>query len=87
MSPLSKALAGALSAASLLLSLALATPFQSQKVLSQSDYQSFSLPGHPDHAVRIKQQTDDICDAGSKQYTGWLDTGGKHLFFCKLEES
>lgn len=85
MSPLSKALAGALSATSLLLPLAFATPFQSQKVLSQSDYQSFSLPGHPDHAVRIKQQTDDVCDAGSRQYTGWLDTGGKHLFFCKSD--
>lgn len=50
----------------------------------QKPYQTFDLPGHPNHSIRIKEQTDDLCDAGSKQYTGWFDVGGKHLFFCKL---
>jgi cathepsin A (carboxypeptidase C) len=47
-----------------------------------SEFQTFSLPEYPNHAVRIKEQNDTLCDAGSKQYTGWLDVGGKHLFFC-----
>lgn len=38
------------------------------------------------HSVRIKQQQNEtICDAHSKQYTGWLDVGGKHLFFWYFE--
>lgn len=49
----------------------------------QNEYQSFGLEGHPKHSIRIKEQTDELCDAGSKQYTGWFDVEGKHLFFCK----
>ena len=34
------------------------------------------------HSIRIKQQQDEtLCNAHSKQYTGWLDVGSKHLFF------
>lgn len=35
------------------------------------------------YSVRIKEQGDDLCDAGSRQYTGWVDFHGKHLFFCE----
>ncbi|KAF1993184.1 carboxypeptidase Y precursor [Amniculicola lignicola CBS 123094] len=38
------------------------------------------------HSIRIKQQQNDkLCDAHSKQYTGWLDVGNKHLFFWYFE--
>ncbi|KAF2129342.1 carboxypeptidase Y precursor [Dothidotthia symphoricarpi CBS 119687] len=38
------------------------------------------------HSIRIKhQQNDTLCDARSKQYTGWLDVGTKHLFFWFFE--
>lgn len=38
------------------------------------------------HSVRIKrQQNDTLCDAHSKQYTGWLDVGSKHIFFWFYE--
>ncbi|KAF7594750.1 hypothetical protein BBP40_008457 [Aspergillus hancockii] len=39
----------------------------------------------PDHSIRIRQQNDSICEAGSAQYTGWLDVGHKHLFFWYFE--
>ncbi|GFF82334.1 carboxypeptidase Y [Aspergillus lentulus] len=39
----------------------------------------------PDHSIRIKQQDESICAAGSPQYTGWLDVGHKHLFFWYFE--
>jgi cathepsin A (carboxypeptidase C) len=38
------------------------------------------------HSIRIKQQQNDtLCNAHSKQYTGWLDVGPKHLFFWYFE--
>lgn len=37
------------------------------------------------YSVRLIEQDDDICDARVKQYTGWLDTGTKHLFFWFFE--
>ncbi|KZM27135.1 Carboxypeptidase C [Ascochyta rabiei] len=38
------------------------------------------------HSIRIKQQQNDtLCDARSKQYTGWLDVGSKHIFFWYFE--
>ncbi|KAF1955688.1 alpha/beta-hydrolase [Byssothecium circinans] len=40
----------------------------------------------PDHSIRIKEsQNDTLCNAHSAQYTGWLDVGGKHLFFWYFE--
>lgn len=52
--------------------------------LKEADYSIHSDPSYPDHSIRIRQQGDTLCDAGSKQYTGWLDTPGKHFFFCKM---
>ena len=38
------------------------------------------------HSIRIKQQQNgSLCDAHSKQHTGWLDVGPKHLFFWYFE--
>lgn len=38
------------------------------------------------HSIRIKeQQNDTLCNARSKQYTGWLDVGSKHIFFWYFE--
>lgn len=38
------------------------------------------------HSIRVRQQQNDtLCDARSKQYTGWLDVGSKHLFFWYFE--
>ncbi|PYH93372.1 alpha/beta-hydrolase [Aspergillus ellipticus CBS 707.79] len=39
----------------------------------------------PEYSVRIREQNDSICNAGSVQYTGWLDVGPKHLFFWYFE--
>lgn len=40
----------------------------------------------PDHSIRVRQQQNStLCDARSKQYTGWLDVGSKHLFFWYFE--
>ena len=79
-------LQSAFSAALLLPAQELATlPLVGQKIIEQPEYEKFGLPAHPHHAVRLKEQTDDLCDAGSKQYTGWIDVDGKHLFFCKQD--
>jgi hypothetical protein len=33
----------------------------------------------------IRAQSDEICDAGSRQWTGWIRISDeKRLFFCKL---
>ncbi|WYZ39540.1 hypothetical protein EsH8_III_001454 [Colletotrichum jinshuiense] len=63
----------------------LASAVATQKDVESPEFTTFSLPEHPHHAVRIKEQSDEICDAGSRQWTGWLDTGGKHLFFWYFE--
>ena len=52
-----------------------------------SPTRAFEHPDFPLHSTRIKEQNDDVCDAGSKQYTGWLDFNGKHIFFCKRNEN
>jgi len=59
-------------------------PFQeTPEVEAFSTYQS-QYSDH--HSLRIKEQLNDtICDAHSKQYTGWLDVGSKHLFFWYFE--
>ncbi|KAH6887662.1 Alpha/Beta hydrolase protein [Thelonectria olida] len=72
--------------ATLLLSLVSAATIDRQMILGgKKDYIAYSDPNYPDHSVRIKEQGDDLCDAGSKQYTGWLDTAGKHFFFWYFE--
>ena len=35
--------------------------------------------------MRIITQNSTLCDAHSKQYTGWLDVGAHHLFFWYFE--
>ncbi|KAK7227605.1 hypothetical protein V2G26_015608 [Clonostachys chloroleuca] len=72
----------------LLAGIASAASIGSQQVLlgpKRVEYMRVSDPAYPDHSIRIQQQHDDLCDAGSKQYTGWLDTGGKHFFFWFFE--
>jgi cathepsin A (carboxypeptidase C) len=49
-------------------------------------FRVYQSPYGSDHQIRIRDQQDDsICDARSKQYTGWLDVGSKHLFFWFFE--
>jgi cathepsin A (carboxypeptidase C) len=64
--------------------------YATQEVLRPvlDDYNEFRIvrSSHsPDHSIRIKQQNESICAAGSPQYTGWLDVGHKHLFFWYFE--
>ncbi|KAJ9145097.1 Carboxypeptidase [Pleurostoma richardsiae] len=91
MAPLSRIFAGALAAASCLsgaAAAAVAAPIHQQQVLGVSGddgYAEYRLPEYPEHAVRMRKQNDDICDAGSTQYTGWIDHAGKHIFFWYVE--
>ncbi|KAF1928078.1 carboxypeptidase Y precursor [Didymella exigua CBS 183.55] len=49
-------------------------------------FQTFQSQFSEHHSIRIKrQQNDTLCDARSKQYTGWLDVGSKHFFFWYFE--
>ncbi|KAJ5948127.1 carboxypeptidase Y [Penicillium verhagenii] len=59
----------------------------SQRVLRPENPDGFRVfqSQHSDHAIRIRQQDESICAAGSAQYTGWLDIGPKHLFFWYFE--
>jgi cathepsin A (carboxypeptidase C) len=55
---------------------------------TQSEVEGFrvhSSSDHPSYSIRIKEQNDTTCEAHSKQYTGWLDVGPKHLFFWYYE--
>jgi cathepsin A (carboxypeptidase C) len=80
---------------SLSLSLSILTAISSTSALSQVPFQdtpevsAFSVyqsQFSEHHSIRIKQQqNDDLCNAHSKQYTGWLDVGSKHLFFWYFE--
>ncbi|CAG8269428.1 unnamed protein product [Penicillium nalgiovense] len=49
-----------------------------------SNFTNFRSTNSP-HSIRIRQQDESICAAGSVQYTGWLDIGPKHLFFWYFE--
>jgi cathepsin A (carboxypeptidase C) len=78
-----------LSIASLLLAGAIAAnasqiPFQ---VTPEAEgFQVYQSQFSEEHSIRIKQQQNDtLCVAHSKQYTGWLDVGSKHLFFWYFE--
>jgi len=48
-------------------------------------YRIFQSSFSRDHFIRIREQNDSICDARSKQYTGWLDVDSKHFFFWYFE--
>ncbi|OLN96609.1 Carboxypeptidase Y-like protein [Colletotrichum chlorophyti] len=63
----------------------LASAATTRKDVKTPEFRTFSVPEHPHHKIRIKEQSDELCDAGSRQWTGWLDTGGKHLFFWYFE--
>ncbi|OAL03709.1 alpha/beta-hydrolase [Phaeosphaeriaceae sp. SRC1lsM3a] len=59
-------------------------PFQ--ETLEVEGFQTYQSQFSEHHSIRIRQQQNDtLCDARSKQYTGWLDVGGKHLFFWYFE--
>lgn len=57
-----------------------------QEVPQAEGFQVYQSQYSEHHSIRIKQQQDDkLCNAHSKQYTGWLDVGSKHLFFWYFE--
>ncbi|KAJ5765025.1 carboxypeptidase Y [Penicillium odoratum] len=58
-----------------------------QQVLRPENTDGFRVfqSQHSDHSIRIRQQDETICAAGSAQYTGWLDIGPKHFFFWYFE--
>ncbi|OJJ39353.1 hypothetical protein ASPWEDRAFT_37124 [Aspergillus wentii DTO 134E9] len=62
------------------LQLGLARATQSQVPLVDT-FQTYRHSDFPSYSVRIKEQSDEVCDAGSNQYTGWFDFNGKHMFF------
>lgn len=79
------------SAALLAFLVAAAAPaFAHQKPLHESarhdgQYQVYQSLSSSKHSIRIKEQNDTLCDARTRQYTGWLDVGHKHLFFWYFE--
>jgi len=78
-----------LSIASLLAACASAAAFSQipfQETPEISGFKVHQSQFSPDHSIRIRQQQNStLCDAHSKQYTGWLDVGSKHLFFWYFE--
>lgn len=59
-------------------------PFQ--ETPNNGAFQVYQSQFSDHHSIRIKQQQNaTLCDAHSKQYTGWLDVGSKHLFFWYFE--
>lgn len=59
-------------------------PFQEEPTTEAFQIYQSQFSEH--HSIRIKQQQDDaLCNAHSRQYTGWLDVGSKHLFFWYFE--
>jgi cathepsin A (carboxypeptidase C) len=67
-------------------SVATQIPLLSQaEALDVHGFKVYQSQYSPDHSIRIKEQNDTLCDARSKQYTGWLDVGAKHLFFWYFE--
>ncbi len=73
-----------------LLAIGRATAYISQIPFQQGPepegFQVYQSQFSEHHSVRIKEQQDSsICDSHSKQYTGWLDVGSKHLFFWFFE--
>lgn len=63
---------------------------QQPLTLLDDDHWYFARGGLEGYSLRIKEHTQAgaegalLCDAGSKQYTGWLDVSEERsLFFCK----
>ncbi|OJJ46461.1 hypothetical protein ASPZODRAFT_159367 [Penicilliopsis zonata CBS 506.65] len=59
--------------------------FAQQKELEASPFTVIHSPYSPTHTIRIREQNESICAAGSRQYTGWLDVGASHFFFWYFE--
>jgi cathepsin A (carboxypeptidase C) len=78
-----------LSITSLFAATAAATAFSQvpfQETAEIEGFQTYQSQFSEHHSIRIKQQQNNtLCDARSKQYTGWLDVGSKHLFFWYFE--
>jgi cathepsin A (carboxypeptidase C) len=78
-----------LSIATLLAATVSATSFSQVPFQETPDAEGFQLyqsQFSEHHVIRIREQQDDtICNAHSKQYTGWLDVGSKHIFFWYFE--
>lgn len=64
--------------------LASQTPLTSNST-SEAVYNVYQSSYSPSHFIRIKEQDDSLCDARSKQYTGWLDVDSRHFFFWYFE--
>ncbi|KAF2010200.1 alpha/beta-hydrolase [Aaosphaeria arxii CBS 175.79] len=66
--------------------ISLASQIPMQDTPQPEGFQVFQSQFSEHHSIRIQeQQSEKLCDAHSKQYTGWLDVGPKHLFFWFYE--
>ena len=78
-----------LSIASLLFAASSAASFSQvpfQETPDAEGFQTYQSQFSEHHSIRIREQQDDtICNAHSKQHTGWLDVGSKHIFFWYFE--
>jgi cathepsin A (carboxypeptidase C) len=78
-----------LSVTSLFATIAAATLFSQapfQDAVEVEGFHTYQSLFSEHHSIRIKQQQNStLCDARSKQYTGWLDVGSKHIFFWYFE--
>ena len=68
-----------------LLGLSYAANQQIMQPGSSDGFRIFSSRFSPEHSIRIREQNESICEAGSAQYTGWLDVGPIHLLFWYFE--
>ncbi|KAH7100866.1 peptidase S10, serine carboxypeptidase [Auriculariales sp. MPI-PUGE-AT-0066] len=59
-------------------------PEQDIRALRTDEFTTFSHPAYPKHSVRIKQ-LNDLCDNGSRSYSGYIDIEARHLFFYFFE--
>ncbi|PYI12548.1 alpha/beta-hydrolase [Aspergillus sclerotiicarbonarius CBS 121057] len=51
-----------------------------QTILELESFKAIPSAFSPDYSVRIRQQDESICAAGTAQHVGWLDAGPKHMF-------
>jgi cathepsin A (carboxypeptidase C) len=60
-------------------------PVPSGKNANINTFTVFRSECSHNHSIRVKEQSDTICDARSRQYIAWLDFGTKHLFLWYFE--
>ncbi|KZT24376.1 serine carboxypeptidase [Neolentinus lepideus HHB14362 ss-1] len=58
-------------------------PLGTLDALSETAFAVLRHPAFGAHAVRVKRS--DFCDGGVAAYTGYVDTGARHLFFYFFE--